>query len=213
MQTLGLASEQRPTDGMLKRLFWPSIENQYDVDLVGQQGFWVCVIVAVLSTVMLVVTGQAIVGSLVGLTYLLAGMGVRERSVAAAVLIFLCYFVDRVGSFVLGMGGGNPLLGAVALMLLFANVRATILSRRWRAADTPAEVAEIPERTTSSFGDKLSNQMPTAVWPKGRFVFYPLAGLLLLLTVAGMVMLQVMPHRRVAQQPQGQQIEVAPAQQ
>jgi hypothetical protein len=39
------------TDNLFKRLFWPRIESHYDVDLLGQQGFWVCSIVAVLSLI------------------------------------------------------------------------------------------------------------------------------------------------------------------
>jgi hypothetical protein len=51
METLGLSSQPQPTDNLFKRLFWPRIESHYDVDLLGQQGFWVCSIVAVLSLI------------------------------------------------------------------------------------------------------------------------------------------------------------------
>jgi hypothetical protein len=58
---------------------------------VGQQGFWVCTAVAVLSLILLNLTGSAIIGDLVGITYFLGALGVRERSIAAAVFVFLCY--------------------------------------------------------------------------------------------------------------------------
>jgi hypothetical protein len=216
MQTLGLASASQPTDGLFKRLFWPTIENQYDVDLVGQQGFWICFIIAVISAVMLIATGQPLIGLLVGITYFLAGIGVRERSIAAAVLIFACYFLDRLSSvelMILGSTGvGNPFVVSVATLLLFSNVRATILSRKWRAPETPADIGELPERTNSTFFDKLANSMPPAVWPKSRFVFYPLAGLLLLLTVLGMVALPFMQRKHPVVQQPAATYDVSPSQ-
>jgi hypothetical protein len=216
MQTLGVASTPQPTDGLFKRLFWPTIENQYDVDLVGQQGFWICFIIAVISTVMLIATGQLLIGLLVGITYFLAGLGVRERSIAAAVLIFACYFLDRLSSvelMILGSAGvGNPFVVSVATLLLFSNVRATILSRKWWAPETPADIGELPEQTNTTFFDKVANSMPPAVWPKGRFVFYPLAGLLLLMTVLGMVSLPFMQRKHpVVQKPPSATYDVSPS--
>jgi len=189
MQTLGLASEQKPTDGMLKRLFWPTIENQYDVDLVGQQGFWVCVIVGLLSFIALVVTGQPVIGALVAVTFLLGGMGVRERSIAAAVMVFLCYLLDKIGSLETGNFGGMGLVGLIGLMLLLANVRGTILSRRWKAPETSSEVSELPERPTTSITDKLANVLPVKAWPVGRFIFFPVAGIVLALSLLGVLVL------------------------
>jgi hypothetical protein len=214
MQTLGLSSAPQASDGMFKRLLWPEISNQYDVDLVGQQGFWVCFAVAVISTAISLFTGHAFLGVFVGATYFLGALGVRERNIAAAVLIFVCYLLDRVvsvESMVLGMGGaGNPLLGIVATMLLFANVRATILSRKWQAADTPVDVSEMPERSTSSFGDKLANVMPGKLWPRTQFVFFPLAGILILISLLGMVGLPMMKTKQAAAEPNSTVIQVSP---
>src|SRR5579875_2450873 len=177
MQTLGLASEQKPTDGMLKRLFWPTIENQYDLDLVSVQGFWVCFVVGVLSFVVLLVTGHFVEAPLLAFTYLLAATGVRERSIAAAVLIFLCYTTDRVG----GLFMGQPSIGVLpiaSMLLLFANIRATLLAKRWEMLGE-AEQTETVERANGSFPEKVSNVMPPKVWPVGRYFFFPLAGLVL----------------------------------
>lgn len=197
MQTLGLASEQKPTDGMLKRLFWPTIENQYDADLVAQQGFWVCVVVAALSLIVSALSGHILIGLLVALTFGLGGCGVRERSIAAAALVFACYLLDRVlavEGMMLGTmtGAGNPVMGLVALMLLFANVRATLLSQRWsRNPEHAAEAGELPERSSGSIADSL----PARVWPAGKFVFYPLAGVLILLTLLSMLGLPLVARR------------------
>jgi len=42
MQTLDLSGERKKSDGRLKSLFWPTVENAWDVDYLGQQGFWIC---------------------------------------------------------------------------------------------------------------------------------------------------------------------------
>jgi hypothetical protein len=211
MQTLGLASEQKPTDGMFKRLFWPTIENQYDLDVVSVQGFWVCFAVGAISFVGLLVTGHYILALLLTITYVLAATGVRERSVAAAILIFLCYTTDRIG----GLFMGQPSIGILSIasmLLLFANIRATILTQRWKKSGTD-EQTEAVERANGSFSEKLANVMPTKVWPVGRYFFFPLAGLVLVLTVFGVVMYPTVHRRQLElqqQQQEGQIIAVEP---
>jgi hypothetical protein len=187
---------------MFKRLFWPEIANEYDVDLVGQQGFWICFAVAVISTVVSLFTGHSLLGVFIGATYFFGALGVRQRNTAAAVLIFICYLLDRVvsvESMALGLGGaGNPLLGIVATMLLFANVRATILSRGWQTSLTPSEESDMPERMTSSFGDKLANVLPEKLWPRSQYVFFSLASILILFLLMSMVGLPIMKHKQAA---------------
>src|SRR5271154_5373898 len=189
MQTLGLSSQPQPADNLFKRLFWPAIESQYDVDLLGQQGFWVCTIVAVLSLVVMIILGTPITGVFAALAFFLGGCGVRQRSVAAAVLVFSLYLVNFVGGIAIG-AFGNPLIQGVVLMLLFANVRATVLSRRWMAQPVDPIDQEFPERSMTTITDRFANKLPAALWPKTRYVFFPLAGILLLLTVVGVVVMK-----------------------
>jgi hypothetical protein len=199
MQTLGLSSAPQPTDGLFKRLLWPEIANQYDVDLVGRQGLWICFAVAVLSMTFTLFSGHEVVGVLIGATFFLGGLGVRQRDTAAAVFVFLCYLLDRIltlESMALGLGGGgNPFLGIVATMLLFANVRATSLSRRWEAA-SPADASEFPERSTTSLADKLANVLPEKLWPWTQYVFFPLAAIFILITLLSMAGLPILKQRR-----------------
>ncbi len=212
MQTLGLASEQKPTDGLFKRLLWPTIENAYDVDLVSQQGFWLCVILAAISTVTLLVAGHVMYALLIGLTYYLAGVGVRERSLPAAILILCCYLLDRVAAFLItpyGFGGGNPVVGVVAVMLLVANIRATVLARKWRKGSSTDDRTEFPDQVNESWKDRFVNTWPSAVWPRGQFVFYPLASGLLLLTLIGMMFI-AKRQRLVTTRPAPMEIQVRP---
>jgi hypothetical protein len=189
MQTLGLSSKPQPADNIFKRLFWPAIESQYDVDLLGQQGFWVCTGVALLSLVMMLVLGMPLTGIFTAVTFFLGGCGVRQRSIAAAVLVFILYLANIVGSWVLG-SFGNPLIPFVVLMLLFANVRATVLSRRWIAQPVDPIDQEFPERSMETVADRFANRLPGLLWSKSRFVFFPLAAALLLLSIIGVVMMK-----------------------
>ncbi len=149
MQTLGLASEQKPTDGILKRLFWPTIENAYDVDLIGRQGFWLCFGLALVSMVALLIAGHPYIGLLLAITYYLAGVGVRERSLGAAIVVFVCYATDRIaGMLMMPVGSANPLFMIAALMLLVSNIRGTVLARRWSRATGPVSEAEFPDRAS-----------------------------------------------------------------
>ena len=43
-----VSGESNRSDGRLKSIFWPTVENAWDVNYLGQQGFWICVIIAVL---------------------------------------------------------------------------------------------------------------------------------------------------------------------
>jgi hypothetical protein len=189
MQTLGLSSQPQPADNLFKRLFWPSIESQYDVDLLGQQGFWVCTVVAVLSLVVMVVLGMPVSGAFTALVFFLGGCGVRQRSVAAAALVFCLYLVNFAGGVAIG-SFGNPLIQGVVLMLLFANVRATVLSRRWMAQPVDPADQELPERSMMTIADRFANKLPVTIWHKTRYVFFPLAGILFLLTIAGVVIMK-----------------------
>lgn len=49
MQTLDLSGQSKKSDGPLKSLLWPTVENAWDVDYLGQQGFWICLFIAILS--------------------------------------------------------------------------------------------------------------------------------------------------------------------
>jgi hypothetical protein len=210
MQTLGLSSKPQPTDNIFKRLFWPTIESQYDVDLLGQQGFWVCTAVAVLSLVLLIFLSMPISGLITAVIFFLGGCGVRERSIAASVLVFLLYSWNLIASAILG-AFGNPLLQSVVLMLLLANVRATILSRRWVAQPTEVDGNELPERSQTSLMERFANQLPVKVWPISRYLFFPLATIMLLLSIAGVSMSKKRAQVPVISQPDtSTTLEVAP---
>lgn len=194
IETLEFSSVRQPTDGLLKRLFWPRIVSQHDVDLVGQQGFWICFVVAAAWAIGSFFTAHASLGLLIAVTYLLGATGVRQHSMAAAVFMFLCLFFDRMASLealLLGVpGGGNPMVGITATVLLLLNIRATILARRWQAQNRMVESREL---AGGSFASILVNRVPGVLWPPTRYVFYPLAVVVAMTSLTAMF---GMPHMR-----------------
>jgi hypothetical protein len=188
METLGLSSPRQKEDNFFQRLFWPTIHNQYDVDLLGAQGFWIAAAVGLVSGIVLTISGQLLIGLVVAFVFIAGACGVRERSIAASILIFVLYLLDVMSRYILTpTQAGSPVVAFIAIMLLLANVRATIISETWfRAAEGQGD-HDLPERITSSFSDKLVNQAPIVIWPKIKYPFFVIAVILIFLTATGIV--------------------------
>jgi hypothetical protein len=176
MQTLGLSDSTPRTEGRLKSLFWPSITNDADVDYLTTQGFWVCMLIAVLSLAASFFSPVPMVNAAQAVYYLLAAIGVRERSRFAALCAFLSYALAAlVAQKYTGRGIG--VTEVLFMALLLANVRAVWLADAWRQTNRPDES---PDRMAETLMDRISDQMPPAVWPAGRFLFYVIACVLIL---------------------------------
>lgn len=179
MQTLGLSDRTTRSEGRLKSLFWPSIQTGDDVDYLGTQGFWVCIIVAVLSLVLSVFAGHEIIGTVVLLFFFLGGVGVREHSRYAASVVLLLYIVDTIAT------GPNALRLGIAAVL-FSNLRATWIASRWNPASTEATP---PPRLQETWSDKFADSMPIWLWPKTRYFFYVFSIGFLMLEAVGVAMI------------------------
>jgi len=187
MSTLGLSGPPEPTDGLWKGLFWPTIQNANDADLAATRGFWICFTLALTSVVfssagMTISIGISITSYLdlaVFVFYLLGAVGVRQASLTAAISMFATYSLDTVLYFWL-----SPMhfsfIRLVCLGLLLTNLRAAFLIRRWQKDPLRQDdFAYGPTRSSSTWRDKLVDQMPMRVWPWGRIVFYVLAAVLI----------------------------------
>lgn len=183
MQTLGLSDSTPHTESRLKSLFWPSIKTGSDVDYLGRQGFWVCTVVAVMSFVFLVVLDRAVIGLLVLLFYFLGGVGVRERSRYAATVVFVLYLLDTL---FLGVGllSGGGVIRVILLGLLLSNLRATWIASGWQPG---SEDAILPPRLGDTWGDKLADQLPMWLWPRGRILYYIFSAGFLILEANGLL--------------------------
>lgn len=192
MQTLGISNEPRKSDNWFKRVFWAS-DDPSEVDGFGQQGFWVCMIIAVLTLVVSSVQGQPLMGALAAAVFFLGGVGVREHNIGAAAAIALVYLFSMfAGILVLRRPPG--LLDLFALLLLASNVRGTWIASKWSRVLPPEEQ---PLRFNESWRDKLVDQMPAKVWPKAKVIFFVLAGVYSLILIFGtMVLLAKFLHAR-----------------
>jgi hypothetical protein len=183
MERLGLSDSTPRTESRLTALLWPSIETGSDVDYLGAQGYWVCTAVAVLSCVFSLLSGQPVVAALVLFFYYLGGVGVRQRSRYAAVVVFILFLADMLVS---GLSVLRVLIGA----LLLSNVRATWIAAKWKPK---AEEAVLPPRLSETLGDKFADMLPEWLWPKVRILYYIFSVCLLAFTAASFAMMSL-PH-------------------
>jgi hypothetical protein len=178
VETLNLSGSSTRTENRLKSLFWPEIENGSDVDYLGAQGYWVCTLVAVVSVVLLAVSGKPVTGVAILLFYYLGGVGVRERSRYAAVVVFAMYLLDTL----ISPGVVRILFAA----LLLSNLRATWIASGWKPG---SEESLLPPRLNEGWTDKFRDTFPAWLWPKTRIVYYIFSAGFLILTIFGVVMM------------------------
>lgn len=199
MSTLGLDGRPEEQDNIFQRIFWPS-NHAGEADALGQQGFWVCLIVGVISAGISLFTGHFLIGLLVFGFYWFGGMGVREHSISAAIIVALGYIAALV--FAVSTGHFPGFLDIAITVILLANIRGTYIASSWKAKGDP-EV--FPDRMNVTFFDRLVDQLPAKLWPKGRYAFFCLGviyGALLALGTVGI--LRAPPH----QSSQPQEIEL-----
>ncbi|MBE0657516.1 MAG: hypothetical protein IH602_07480 [Bryobacteraceae bacterium] len=175
MQTLGITDSTPRTENRLKSLFWPSIKDQGDADYLTIQGFWVCFVTCVITLIVGLIGGEYFGSLFAGVFYLLGGAGVRQGSRFAAVSVFAVYLLSCIGA-TRHAGMAFDALTVILIALLLANVRSVFLSARWAKSGLQVEIP----RLSTTLGDKLSDQFPKWVWPKGRYAFYVMAVLLVL---------------------------------
>jgi hypothetical protein len=181
METLNLSESTPRSENRAKTLFWPTIENEIDVDTVTRQGFWLCFVVGVFSVIFNLSQGDAVSALMEGSFFLLAGVGVRRRSIAAAIGAFIVYSLTTLILLKLGQFG---VVRIFMMALLLANVRGTWLSAKLRR--TATEPPPVPQE--GGLADKLCDQWPIAIWPWGRWLFYVLLPIMvILMTIAAFV--------------------------
>jgi hypothetical protein len=184
MQTLGLSSESQRSDGRLKSIFWPEVRNAWDVNYLGQQGFWICMVIAAFSTLAGAMLSRVpfvmVLYLAVALVFAVGGMGVREASWPAAALVFAIFFANILYSTAIGRFPG--VLSIIAGSILLSNVRAAFLASQWKPAQ-PDE--DRPTRFSETVWDKFVDQWPARAWPVLQAPFFAVAGLILLLSLAG----------------------------
>lgn len=173
MQGLGLDEAAPKTESRLKALLWPGIQNDIDLDYVTRQGFWVCIVVGVIAIVMDTLSGSPGMGLLEGVFYFTGAMGVRQRKRGAAAAVFLVYLLSVIVSLQY-TGRGVGILTIACLALLLANLRGNWVASKWEKETNPDL---LPQQLTETFTDRLVDKWPELMWPKVRWLFYPLGAL------------------------------------
>jgi len=195
MSTLGLSGPPQQEEGLVKRLLWPSVRNSHDVNLLGQQGFWICEAVAVLSAVVLIFTGHPILAVVAFVFYALGGFGLREGSIAAAALVFAAWTCDQIAAIVTHRGGFG-IVDLVVAAILLANLRGTVMAAGWKKQAQPGEDDVEPMRFSETLVDKFRDQWPRRTWPALQYVFYVFAVGFVAIELMGAVVLIVHPPQR-----------------
>lgn len=175
MQTLGISDPTDHSDSRLKSLFWPSIQSGADVDYLGAQGYWVCTFIAGMTFLFMLLSGQYIMAPTLLLFFYFGGVGVRERDVFAAIIVFAYYGLDTLISLVFLLfvtPWGMIVLRVLISALLLSNLRATWIASEW---EPTSEQAALPPRFGETFIDKFVDLWPAWIWPKVRIIYYVFA--------------------------------------
>jgi len=191
-------------DNMFQRLFWPS-DHAGEADYLGKQGFWVCMIVALIGSLGSAYRGHPFIAMLLFIFYALGGIGVREHSVAAAVLVAADYWIENI--FAISQGHFPGILSIAAGVMLLANIRGTYIAAKWARTGDPEA---FPERGHQTVSERFADQMPPYVWPKARIPFYAVAGVYMMMTIVGVFVLATRPPRPAQPPADTQQLDVAP---
>jgi hypothetical protein len=191
MEILGLSSTTPRSDSRLKALFWPTIQHDGDLEYITEQGFWICTLIAAMSLVLTVLAGRPFSGLFQFSFFFLAGVGVRQRSLAASIAVFVVYSADKIALWRLAWTSFS-LIGMIIIALLLANVRGILISSEW------AKQNELPhvDRLNQTFLDKLSGHWPELLWPKTKYLFALLAVIELILV--GMLLAHPPTFRQLA---------------
>ncbi len=208
MGYLGLSDSDplEKEDNLFRRLFWPS-DHAGEADTLGQQGFWICCFVAITSFVALSFQGYVLIGLLALVFFGLGGIGVREHSTAAAVLLAVAYITMAITGILLGRPPG--FIDIAVTILLIANIRGTWIAKRWAKRGDPDVFSE---RMRETWRDRLADQMPAYLWPKSRIIFFGVAGVYMALLILGIVFVVQHPRYPVTVERERQTLEVKPPQ-
>jgi hypothetical protein len=188
MQTLGISDPSERPDSRLKSLLWPSVQSGADVDYLGAQGYWVCTFVAVISFLFALMIGRPLFAATLLLFYHLGGVGVRQRDLFAAAIVFGSYALDTIVSLVFLMltSPAVVVIRVAVFALLLSNLRATWIASNWHPN---SEQAALPPRMGDTFSDKFADLWPQWIWPKVRIIYYIFALGVVLLGMIGVTTL------------------------
>lgn len=165
---------------LVQRIFWPA-NRPGEADLLGIQGYLLCVIVAAISACALGFDRQYTAALLTFVFFLLGGIGIREHEPLAAILVAAGYLLNVAANWI----GGNPpgVFTVLAAILLLTNIRATLIAKRWAHRYHHQEISL--DQLSASWSERLLDELPAYLWPRVQIIFYVIAAIYLLLVLIG----------------------------
>ncbi len=180
MESHGMPEPPPKDDHLVRRLFWPR-DRAGDAEFLGEQGLWLCFIVTFVLCAVLGSEGQYTACALTFVFFALGGIGVREHSSAAAILVAVAFVLNQIAN---AMSGIIPnVFAIIGAILLLINIRSTRIARRW--AYSRDHHHPFAEEWSKDWRERIVDQMPALVWPKTRTVFFCVSGIYLLLVFIG----------------------------
>jgi hypothetical protein len=168
MQTLGLSDSTPRPENRVKTLFWPRVQYAEDAQLLGTQGYWICLILAVLNLLVGYSSHTLAAHSVDAIYYYLGGIGIKQASRFAATSLFLFYLATVISAVVSSRPPGIASVFFIAILL--ANLRATWLVCRLKREQEHDAMCFSPVSSATLFTDTV----PRVVWPFGKWLFYVL---------------------------------------
>ena len=177
METLGLSPSTPKPTSRLRELFWPKIEDEVAAVTAARNAMFACLVVAAVTGISATLTGQSRWVLVDVLLFVLAGIGVRQLSRAAAITALLMYALAWLGA------GGYSILRPLILAILLGGVRAATFAHHMKNDVREAVANPAMDTTGMSRIAILLEELPRGAWPVIHGPFLVALGLLVALNL------------------------------
>ena len=177
METLGLSPSNPKPTSRIRELFWPAIEDEVAAVTAARNAMYACLFIAALTGVAGLMAGQGAWVWVDVLLYVMAGIGVRQLSRAAALTAMLMYALAWL------VTGGLSILRPILLAILIGGVRAAAFAHHMKNDAREALANPAMDTTTMSRVGILLEELPRRAWPVIHGPFLVTLGLLVALNL------------------------------
>jgi hypothetical protein len=131
MQTLGLSDSTPKSQGRLRALLWPTINNDVSASTAAQNAMYAGFAVGALTTlfVLLWITSRSSLAD--GALFVMLGIGVRQFSITASILAVLLYATNVVTAIGHGAVGSGIVVSVIVTSLFISAIRAAFFMRSY----------------------------------------------------------------------------------
>jgi signal peptidase I len=177
MEILGLsASTPKPTS-RIRELFWPDIQDEVAAVTAARNTIYACLLIAISTGVLALMSGQSAWISVDVLLFIMAGIGVRQLSRAAAITAFVMFALGWLAA------GGFNILRPILLAVLLGGIRAATFAHHLKKEVRETMANPAMDTTTMSRLGILLEELPRRAWPVIHGPFLVVLGLLVALNL------------------------------